>query len=58
MKLVVMRVALEVVDYLLPVCGEDVFVRAMKSLVDLDRNQFYFFGEVWMGENTFAHAPV
>lgn len=39
MELVVMRVAFQVIDDLLPVGGKDVLVRAVQPLIDLDLNQ-------------------
>jgi hypothetical protein len=35
-QFIVMRVAFEVIDDLLPVCGENIPVSAMKALIDLD----------------------
>lgn len=37
MELVVVSFGFEVVDDVLPVCGQDIFVIAVKSLVDLLR---------------------
>lgn len=34
-EFVVVGFGFEVVDYVLPVCGEDVFVSAVKTLIDL-----------------------
>lgn len=37
MKFVIMSLVLEVIDYMLPVGGEDVFVCTMKTLINLFR---------------------
>ncbi len=52
-----MRITLEVINDLLPVCRENIPVVAMKSLIDLDtRSASAFLCE---GESpTFAQAPV
>jgi hypothetical protein len=52
-----MRIALEVIDDLLPVCRKDISVGAMKSLINLDTGSASRL--LCKGERpTFAQAPV
>jgi hypothetical protein len=57
-QLVVVGVGLQVTDDLLPVGCEDVFVRAVQALVDLERWVSLALIPSTGRMHTFAHAPV
>ena len=61
MQLVIVRVALQVIDGLLPVGGEDVLVLAVKALVNLLAERLLArccATQLLADERTFAHGPV
>ena len=58
MKLVVVCIAFEMIDDLLPVCGENVSIIAMKALVDLVIASAPLRSLRMEESHTFAQAPV
>lgn len=58
MQFVVMGLGFEVVDYVLPVGCEDVFVGSVKTLVDLVSVSFLCPPCANGDDHTFAQAPV
>ncbi len=58
MQFVVMSFGFKVVDYVLPVGGEDVLVGAVEALVDLGSSAPFQQKITGIDNRTFAQAPV